>query len=95
MAQNALGATPNWAPNTNPIHTIRSEVSDIYKAMTHIRMLENKLKNFDMNSGTTNADWNLLNSLKREIGINVEFGKDKSALAGPGNIASKTMASTQ
>ena len=92
MAQNALGKPEKWSPETNPIHTIRSEVSDIYKAMTHIRMLENKLKNFDMNSGTTNADWNLLNSLKREVGINVEFGDDKSAQAGSGNIASKTIA---
>ena len=60
--------------------------------MTHIRMLENKLKNFDRNSGTTNYDWNLLNSLKREMGINVEFGNDKKAQAGQGNIASKVMA---
>ena len=71
---------------------VRSEVSDIYKAMTKIRMLENKLKKFDMNSGKTNADWNLLNSLKREMGINVEFGDDKSKLAGEGNVASKSMA---
>ena len=95
MAQNALGTPEKWSPATNPIHTIRSEVSDIYKAMTQIRMLENKLKNFDMNSGTTNADWNLLNSLKREVGINVEFGDDKKAQAGAGNITSKTMAATQ
>ena len=58
---------------------VRAEVSDIYKAMTKIRMLETKLAKFDMNSGKTNADWNLLNSLKRELGINVEFGDDKSA----------------
>ena len=92
MAQNGLGAPEKWSPETNPIHTIRSEVSDVYKAMTHIRMLENKLKNFDRNSGTTNYDWNLLNSLKREMGINVEFGNDKKAQAGQGNIASKVMA---
>ena len=70
---------------------VRAEVSDIYKAMTKIRMLENKLKKFDMNSGKTNYDWNLLNSLKRELGINVEFGDDKSAQAGEGNVASKAL----
>ena len=30
---------------------IRSEISDVYKAMTKIRGLERKLKNFDLNSG--------------------------------------------
>ena len=69
---------------------IRSEVSDVYKAMSKIRALEHRLAKFPANSGTTNADWNLLNSLKRELGIPVEFGDDKKALAGDGNVASKT-----
>merc|ERR1712167_483956 len=90
MSQNGLAAnTEKWDPANVPQQMVRSEVSDIYKAMTKIRMLETKLKKFDMNSGTTNYDWNLLNSLKREMGINVEFGDDKSAMAGEGNVASK------
>ena len=79
LSQNALGVKDKWDPENNPAHMIRSEVSDIYKAMTKIRALENKVKKFDPNSGTTNQDWNLLNSLKRELGINVEFGDDKKA----------------
>ena len=31
-------------PAGNPAHLVRSEVSDIYKAMGKIRMLEKKLK---------------------------------------------------
>ena len=41
--------------------------------MSKIRALEYKLKNVKI-EGTTNADWNLLNSLKREIG-GFEFAK--------------------
>ncbi len=63
-----------WDPEHNPTHMLKSEISDVSKAMSKIRALEAKLKNFDHNSGTTNADWNLLNSLKREVGIPVEFG---------------------
>ena len=55
-------------------------------------MLENKLHKFDMNSGETNADWNLLNSLKREVGIPVEYGDEKPNLQGPGNLASQAIA---
>ena len=55
-------------------------------------MLENKLHKFDMNSGETNADWNLLNSLKREVGIPVEYGDEKLNLQGPGNLASQAIA---
>ena len=74
----------------NPIHLIRSEVSDVYKAMTKIRMLEKKLAKSGANSGTTNADWNMLNSLKRELGIPVEFAGDKAqSLAGDGNVPTK------
>ena len=79
MANNGVGTPVAWDPKNNPSHMIRSEVSDVYKAMTKIRALEKKLSKFDMNSGKTNYDWNLLNSLKRELGINVEFGDDKSA----------------
>ena len=77
MAHNGLGLEGKWDPDHNVHHMMRSEVNDIYKAMTRIRMLENKLRNYDMNSGTTNADWNLLNSLKREVGIPVEFANEK------------------
>ena len=62
-----------------------------YKAMTKIRALEKKLKNFDLNSGQTNYDWNLLNSLKRELGIPVEFADDRKSLQGEGNISTKTV----
>uniref|UniRef100_A0A7S3FXU1 Uncharacterized protein n=1 Tax=Strombidium rassoulzadegani TaxID=1082188 RepID=A0A7S3FXU1_9SPIT len=92
MANNGLGSTQKWDPEHNPAHLIRSEVSDVYKAMGKIRALEAKLRNFDPNSGTTNEDWNLLNSLKRELGIPVEFAGDKAALQGPGNIESKSTA---
>ena len=91
LANNALGNEAKWDPDHNAHHMIRSEVNDIYKAMSKIRMLENKLRGQD-SSGTTNFDWNLLNSLKREVGIPVEFANDKSALKGDGNIASKAMA---
>jgi|TARA_B110000305_G_C18945228_1_gene405821 hypothetical protein len=67
---------------------IRHEVSDVYKAMNKIRALEAKLHNFPMNSGTTNQDWSLLNSLKRELGIPVEFG-DKPT--GDGSMAAKAV----
>ena len=79
LTQNPLGAPDKWEPEKNPVHMVKSEVSDVYKAMTKIRMLEAKLKNFDMNSGKTNEDWNLLNSLKRELGIPVEFANEKKA----------------
>ena len=71
---------------------IRSEVSDVYKAMSKIRMLEKKLAKSGQNSGTTNADWNMLNSLKRELGIPVEFAGDKQSLAGEGDVPTKATA---
>ena len=43
MAQNAAGAGTTWDPVNNPSHMIRSEVSDVYKAMGKIRQLERKL----------------------------------------------------
>ena len=93
MSQNGLAAnTEKWDPENIPHQMVRSEVSDIYKAMNKIRMLEKKLEKFPKNSGTTNYDWNLLNSLKREMGINVELGEDKAKFDGPGNVASKSMA---
>ena len=92
LATNALGIKENWSPETNPHHMIRSEVSDIYKVMSKIRALENKLSGESLNSGTTNFDWNLLNSLKREVGIPVEFADDKKNLQKEGNVASKAMA---
>ena len=73
LANNALGYQTKWDPENNPHHMIRSEVNDIYKAMSKIRMLEAKLSKESKNSGTTSYDWNLLNSLKREVGIPVEF----------------------
>ena len=91
LAQNALGAPIKWDPVGNPTHMIRGEISDVYKAMTKIRALEKKLKNFDLNSGQTNYDWNLLNSLKRELGIPVEFADDRKSLQGEGNISTKTV----
>ena len=61
--------------------------------MSKIRALEMKLKNYPKNSGTTNYDWNLLNSLKREVGIPVEFAGDKDAvLGGEGDIPAKAVA---
>ena len=93
LAQNALGAPIKWDPVGNPTHMIRGEISDVYKAMTKIRALEKKLKNFDLNSGQTNYDWNLLNSLKRELGIPVEFADDRKSLQGEGNISTKTVVS--
>ena len=93
MANNGVGTPTSWDPKNNPAHMIRSEVSDVYKAMTKIRALERKLSKYDMNSGTTNADWNLLNSLKREIGIPVEFPQDAAqTLAGDGGVPSKSVA---
>ena len=87
MAQNAMGYPTVWDPVNNPVHLIKSEVDDVYKAMTKIRMLEKKLSKSGHNSGTTNADWNMLNSLKRELGIPVEFAGDKAqTLAGDGNV---------
>ena len=44
MQANGMGDTPKWDPAGNPAHLVRSEVSDIYKAMGKIRMLEKKLK---------------------------------------------------
>ena len=93
MSQNALGLPEKWDPATVPHQMVRSEVSDIYKAMNKIRALENKLKKESLNSGTTNFDWNLLNSLKREMGINVEFPEaSKKLLNTEGTIPGKTMA---
>ena len=59
--------------------------------MTKIRALENKLKKEGNNTGTTNFDWNLLNSLKREVGIPVEFASEKDAFKGDGNLAGKAL----
>ena len=87
MQANGMGATQKWDPVNNPAHLVRSEVSDIYKAMGKIRMLEKKLSK-DKSSGTTNYDWNLLNSLKREVGIPVEFAGDKKALLAEGDVPS-------
>ena len=64
-----------WDPVHNPSHTLKSEVADVSRAMSKIRALEARLKNFDMNSGKTNEDWKLLNSLKREVGLPMEFSK--------------------
>ena len=86
LANNGLGKPEKWDPVNNPTHMIRAEASDVYKAMTKIRMLERKLSKFPKNSGTTNEDWNMLNSLKREIGIPVEFGDDKKSLSGDGDL---------
>lgn len=72
-----MGLNEKWDPANNPHQMIRSEVNDLYKAMTKIRALENKLKKEGANTGTTNFDWNMLNSLKREVGIPVEFGNEK------------------
>ena len=46
LSHNALGYPIKWDPEHNPQHMVRSEVNDIYKAMTKIRALENKLKNY-------------------------------------------------
>ena len=92
LAHNALGHPTEWDPEHNAHHMVRSEVSDIYKAMTTIRMLENKLSREPKNSGTTNFDWNLLNSLKREVGIPVEFANEKQALKGDGSVNAKAVA---
>ena len=95
MSQNGVGAPEvgGWDPVKNPVHMIRSEVSDVYKAMTKIRMLEKKLAKSGQNSGTTNEDWNMLNSLKRELGIPVEFAAEKQqSLAGDGNVPTKATA---
>ena len=70
---------------------VRSEVNDIYKAMTKIRMLENKLSK-EKNTPGTSFDWNLLNSLKREVGLPVEFADDKKDLQGEGSIQAKGLA---
>ena len=91
LAHNSLGHEAKWDPVNNPHHMMRSEVSDIYKAMSKIKALEAKLSKEDKNSGTSSFDWNLLNSLKRSVGIPVEFANDKKRLAGEGNIASKAM----
>ena len=92
LAHNALGHPTKWDPEHNPAHMVRSEVNDIYKAMTKIRALENKLRNYK-GSGNTNADWNMLNSLKREVGIAVEFPDDnKAKFAGEGSIPAKGVA---
>lgn len=93
MSQNAIGQPTAWDPVNNPFHLIKAEVSDVYKAMTKIRMLEAKLAKQGKNSGQTNADWNLLNSLKRELGIPVEFAGDKAqSLAGDGHVPTKVTA---
>merc|ERR1719313_621930 len=91
MSQNGLGLKQAWDPEHNPHQLIRAEVNDLYKAMTKIRALENKLKKEGNNTGTTNFDWNLLNSLKREVGIPVEFASEKGAMQGDGNLAGKAL----
>ena len=91
LANNSLGQPEKWDPENNPTHMIRSEVSDVYKAMSKIRMLEKKLSN-DKSSGTTNEDWNMLHSLKRELGIPVEFADDKSALQSNSDSAKTAVA---
>ena len=90
LANNALGAAAKWDPNNNPAHLVRSEVNDLNKAMTKIRMLENKLKG-DNWQGKTSYDWNLLNSLKREVGIPVEFPQDAKKLDGQGSVPPKAL----
>jgi hypothetical protein len=55
MSQNGVGTPVEWDPKNNPSHMVRSEVSDVYKAMTKIRALERKLSKYDMNSGETNV----------------------------------------
>ena len=92
LANNALGIQGNWDPQNNPAHLVKSEVSDLNKAMTKIRMLENKLRAEDW-QGKTSYDWNLLNSLKREVGIPVEFPGDIKKLDGPGSVPTKALAS--
>ena len=72
LAHNSLGYASTWDPANNPAQLVRSEVTDVYKGMSKIRALEKKLRNKTV-PGTTNYDWNLLNSLKREMGIPVEF----------------------
>ena len=91
MQANGMGDTPKWNPAQNPAHLVRSEVSDIYKAMGKIRMLEKKLKQ-DKSEGTSSYDWNLLNSLKREVGIPVEFAGDKKPLLAEGDVPSTAVA---
>ena len=73
LSQNAIDHPTVWDTTNNPFHLMKAEVSDIYKAMTKIKMLEKKLEKSPLKSGQTNADWNLLISLKREIGMPVEF----------------------
>ena len=58
--------------------------------MNRIRGLEAKLKGQE-NSGTTNADWNLLLNLKRELGISGEIVPVAAATAGEGDIPSKAV----
>ena len=92
LAHNSLGYPTTWDPANNPAQLVKSEISDTYKAMSKIRALEYKLKNWNA-PGTTNADWNMLNSLKREVGIPVEFAKDETpkVLGGEGNVPSKAV----
>ena len=94
MQNNAFGSFKGgWQPDKNLMHRTRSEISDVYKAMYKIRQLERKLKNYDPNSGTTNADWNLLNSLKRELDIPVEMeAQDNKKFNTDGQVPSKMMA---
>ena len=54
-------------------------------------MLENKLSK-EKNTPGTSFDWNLLNSLKREVGLPVEFADDKKDLQGEGSIQAKGLA---
>ena len=89
MANNALGHPEQWDPANNPTHMIRSEISDVYKAMSKIRMLEKKLGK-DTASGEASEDLNMLNSLKRELGIPVEFANDNAALDAEGNTNAMT-----
>ena len=91
MQANGIGNTPKWDPENNPAHLVKSEVSDIYKAMTKIRMLEKKLSK-DTSEGTSSYDWNLLNSLKREVGIPVEFAGENQSLNEEGKVPSTAVA---
>ena len=91
MQSNGMGENAKWDPAHNPAHLVRSEVSDIYKAMGKIRMLEKKLSK-DTTSGTSSYDWNLLNSLKREVGMPVEFAGENKALTQEGDVPSTAVA---
>ena len=90
MANNSMGGPEQWDPASNPTHMIRSEVSDVYKAMAKIRHLEQKLGASP--AGQSSADLNMLNSLKRELGIPVEFADGNAALDASQNVNAATVA---